>query len=84
VPGVADAAVVGRPDPEWGEIVVAVIVPTDPDHPVALDRLREHVKAELPAYCAPRTVVFRTALPRTALGKLRRSAVVGDSESPQG
>jgi o-succinylbenzoate---CoA ligase len=76
-PGVADAAVVGRADPEWGEIVVAVIVPADPGTPVTLEQLREHVKAELPAYCAPRTVVFRSGLPRTALGKLQRSELAG-------
>lgn len=73
LPGIADAAVVGRPDPEWGERVVAVIVPTDPQSPVTLEQVREHVKSVLPAYCAPRTVVFRTALPRTALGKLNRA-----------
>ena len=74
-PGVADVAVVGRPDPEWGEIVVAVVVPTDPTSPVTLEQVREHVKRELPAHCAPRSVVFRTVLPRTALGKLQRDGL---------
>lgn len=77
-PGVADVAVVGRPDPEWGDIVVAVVVPADPADPVALDRLRDHVKAELPAYCAPRAIRYRTAIPRTALGKIRRGEVDAD------
>lgn len=72
LPGVVDAAILGLPDPDWGEIVVAVIVPANPAEPIALDRIREHVKAELPAYCAPRRAVFRRELPRTALGKLKR------------
>jgi O-succinylbenzoic acid--CoA ligase len=79
-PGVVDAAVVGRPDPDWGEIVVAAIVPTDPASPVTLDKLRAHVKATLPDYCAPRTVVYRSALPRTALGKIARSELVADGQ----
>ena len=72
LPGVVDVAVIGRPDPEWGERVVAVVVPSDPRAPVTLEQVREHVKVALPAYCAPRSVVFRAALPRTALGKLKR------------
>ena len=73
LPGVADAAIVGHPDPEWGDRVVALIVPTDPQSLVTLEQVRDHVKSVLPAYCAPRTVLFRAVLPRTALGKLRRA-----------
>ena len=78
LPGVADVAVTARPDPEWGEIVVAVIVPTDPASPVPLEQVRAHVKSQLPAYCAPREIRFRSVLPRTALGKLRRSDLEDD------
>ena len=70
-PAVAEAAVVGRADAEWGERVVALLVPASADRPV-LDELRDHVRETLPVWCAPREVEWVDALPRTALGKLRR------------
>jgi o-succinylbenzoate---CoA ligase len=70
--GVAEVAVVGRPDPEWGQRVVALVVPADPADPPTLDALRAAVKAELPAYAAPRELVLVASLPRTPLGKLAR------------
>ena len=71
-PGVAEVAVVGRPDPEWGERVVALVVPADPADPPPLAELRAAVKAELPAYAAPRGLELVEALPRTPLGKVAR------------
>lgn len=72
-PGVADAGVVGLDDPEWGQVVTAFVVPRDPADPPTLDALRAHVKTRLPAFHAPRRIVLVRTLPRTALGKLRRS-----------
>jgi O-succinylbenzoic acid--CoA ligase len=74
-PGVAEVAVVGRPDDEWGARVVAVVVATDPALPPTLDELRAHTKAELPAFAAPREVEVVEALPRTLLGKVERKAL---------
>jgi O-succinylbenzoic acid--CoA ligase len=73
LPGVADVAVVGRADDEWGQTVTALVVPVRNDEPVALETLRGAVRERLPAYCAPRRVVFVDDLPRSTLGKLLRT-----------
>jgi O-succinylbenzoic acid--CoA ligase len=70
-PQVADVAVLGRPDPAWGQRVTAVVVPAG--EPPTLDGLRAFVKERLPAYAAPKELVLADRLERTALGKLRRS-----------
>jgi o-succinylbenzoate---CoA ligase len=70
--GVREVAVVGRPDPEWGQVVVAVVVPEDPTAPPGLEALRAWAKVSLPAYAAPRALELVATLPRTALGKVRR------------
>ena len=69
-PGVAECAIVGRPDAEWGQVVTAVVVPSA--EPPTMEAIREHVKISLPGYCAPRRLELRDRLPRTALGKLQR------------
>ena len=68
-PGVRDVAVVGQSDPEWGERVVAVIVPADPADPPTLNMLRMHVKERLPRYAAPSRVVLVDAVPMLPSGK---------------
>ena len=68
-PGVSDVAVVGQPDPEWGERVIAVVVPADPADPPKLDLLRLHVQRRLPRYAAPSRVVFVDAVPLLPSGK---------------
>lgn len=68
-PGVREAAVVGRPDAEWGERVTAVIVPDNPAQPPTLDLLCRHVQGRLPRYALPRELVLRAALPMLPSGK---------------
>ncbi|MEP7022313.1 MAG: AMP-binding protein [Actinomycetota bacterium] len=68
-PGVREAVVVGQPDPEWGELVTAVIVPADPAHPPALGQLRAWVRAQLPAPAAPRALLLVSQIPMLPSGK---------------
>lgn len=74
-PKVADVAVAGRPDDEWGSHVVAWVIPADPTDPPTLEQLREHCRDALARFKAPRDLRLLTALPRTSSGKLRRAAL---------
>lgn len=75
-PDVLDAAVTGVADAEWGQRIVAWIVPSDVERPPTLDSLRAFVKEQHAGFMAPRTVHMCAALPRTAIGKLRRGALL--------
>ena len=66
---------VGRTDDEWGQRVVAIVVPRTALDPPTLTQLRDHVKQSLPAFAAPRELVLVDTLPRTALGKVRRTGL---------
>jgi O-succinylbenzoic acid--CoA ligase len=81
---VADCAVVGRPDPTWGQRVVAVVVPRDPAVPPTLRALRDHVGALLGRHQAPRELVLVESLPRTALGKPQRAGLALHLQDPPG
>jgi acyl-CoA synthetase (AMP-forming)/AMP-acid ligase II len=67
-PAVAEAVVLGLPDPYWGERLVAV-VRWRPGHALALDRLRAHCRAHLAPYACPKQVFVAEAIPMTATGK---------------
>ena len=73
--GVADVVAAGRSDPEWGQVVVAAIVPADPTRPPTLEQLRTHVRARHPAAFTPREIVTVAALPRDGLGKVPRATL---------
>ena len=74
-PGVAEAAVVGRPDDDLGERVVAFVVPAGP--PPAERELVEHVVGLLAAHKRPREVRFVDALPRNDMGKVVKARLPG-------
>lgn len=70
---VAEVAVIGRPDPDWGHRVTAVVVPIDGGQAPPVEALRETVAGRVPVWAEPRAVEVVDALPRTSLGKIRRS-----------
>lgn len=71
-PDIADAAVAGVPDPDWGHRVVAWIVPTTPGLTVELEAVRDFVGERIARFKAPRELVIVIDLPRTASGKVQR------------
>lgn len=73
-PGVADVAVVGVPDPDWVERVVAVVVACGEG--ITLEQAREHVAQRLPRVAAPRRLRIVDELPLLASGKIDRAALV--------
>jgi acyl-CoA synthetase (AMP-forming)/AMP-acid ligase II len=66
MPGVADLAVAGRPDPDWGEIVCVAVVPRDGAAAPDLAQLRAYCAGRLALYKHPRQVVIVDHIPRTA------------------
>jgi fatty-acyl-CoA synthase len=71
MPGVLEAAVVGRPDDKWGEVPVAFVTLVEGAE-VSADQLVDHVRARLARFKAPKEVVFRS-LPKTSTGKIRKN-----------
>jgi o-succinylbenzoate---CoA ligase len=74
-PGVREAAVVGIPDPEWGERVVAFVVPQHPEAPPEVAELAAHGRTHLASAKRPRVVYLVPALARNANGKVDRGAL---------
>ena len=72
-PGVLEIGAVGVPDPRSGEAVKIVVVKKDPE--LTAEALIEHCRKNLTGYKVPRHVEFRTALPRSNIGKILRRAL---------
>jgi malonyl-CoA/methylmalonyl-CoA synthetase len=82
-PGVAQVVVVGLPSEEWGEEVVAVVVPSGGAAPDA-EILAAHARERLSAYKCPKRVMLVDELPANRMGKVQRDAVVELIEREEG
>jgi len=80
-PGVEDVAAVGVPDPEHGEVIKAFVV-RKPQSTVTADELIAFVRERIAHYKAPRTIEFRTALPRSGVQKVLRRVLREEAGAP--
>jgi fatty-acyl-CoA synthase len=69
LPGVREVAVVGRPDPELGQRLVAYVVCMD-GMQLTAEQVRDHVRQRLARFAVPKEVDFLGRLPRNATGKV--------------
>jgi acyl-CoA synthetase (AMP-forming)/AMP-acid ligase II len=80
-PAVRDVAVVGVPDRRWGEVVKAVVVPTDPAAPPPIEDLRAYARRQLAGFKVPALVEFAAELPRNASGKVLRRELIAPADA---
>ncbi|MCU0474864.1 MAG: long-chain fatty acid--CoA ligase [Anaerolineae bacterium] len=80
-PSVEMCAVVGIPDPKWGEVGKAFVV-VKHGHSLTEDALLQHIRFHLAGYKVPRSVEFRDALPISAAGKILKRVLLGETAQP--
>jgi fatty-acyl-CoA synthase/long-chain acyl-CoA synthetase len=81
-PGVADIALIGVPDPTWGETPLAVVVPVDPAAPPTAADIEAFARTQLAGYKCPRQIAVVAELPRNASGKVLKTELRAKYSAP--
>jgi fatty-acyl-CoA synthase len=78
LPGVAESAVIGMADARWGEVPVAVLVrsPDAAGQALSVEAVLAHLQSRIARFKLPRRVVFMGSLPKSALGKVQKPALL--------
>jgi fatty-acyl-CoA synthase len=71
IPAIAEAAVIGIPNEQWGEVGMAIVA-VRPGHTLAAGEIHAHCAANLARFKSPRLIEFVEALPRNATGKIHK------------
>ena len=74
LPGVAESAVIGVPHADFGEGVIAIVVPR-PGHDLDEAGILDAIRDRIARFKQPKRVFFREALPRNAMGKVQKAAL---------
>jgi malonyl-CoA/methylmalonyl-CoA synthetase len=75
-PGIAEVAIIGVPDPVWGDRVTACVVPRSGATPPTIDELRAFARDMLAPYKLPRELRLMSRLPRNPMGKVQKSLLL--------
>ena len=73
LPGVLESAVIGVPDPDFGEAVVAVVVLRDSS--LTAQQIREALRTKAANFKVPKRIIFVDELPRNAMGKVQKQVL---------
>jgi fatty-acyl-CoA synthase len=82
LPAVAEAAVIGIPNAQWGEVGMAIVA-VRPGHTLEAEEIHAHCAANLARFKCPRLIEFVEALPRNATGKIHKPTLRKSFSAPK-